>query len=326
MDSAAIEALLQLDDALNLSASMLCALTYGIALTFYCVCICSLYRRLCRDSEQRKNTWIAFAYTTFAIICATAYLAFSHYFIQMSFVFHRDFPGGPAAYEGAVLSTQPPFVAGLVFIAMLDWLTLGVQIWRLWVLWRVTKYFPYIIILPAILLLGCIGIGFATAVDQAHPNISPQYSYFIGIAFFGLPPVTTVFVTSLMVARILSIRRRHIKIMGESDMTRRYTGIVSILIESYALDAFWSIGLIVSYGLTYAAPRPAAWAIFIQPSLNVKAIALFLIVYRVSKGSAWDGSTERQLTSITYNYVFHTGSELATGPFTSTTAEAASAI
>jgi hypothetical protein len=68
------------------------------------------------------------AYTTFAIACGTIYLVLTRYVIQMAFVFHPDFPGGPLMYEAIVLSPQAPFVIAVILMAMLDWLTLGIQV------------------------------------------------------------------------------------------------------------------------------------------------------------------------------------------------------
>lgn len=38
---------------------------------------------------------------------------------------------------------------------------------------------------------------------------------------------------------------------GKSDAAGQYLGIATMFIESYALDAFWSIGSLISFGVKY---------------------------------------------------------------------------
>jgi hypothetical protein len=114
-------------DALNLFRSLVCAVSYGVAFTLYGMCTRSLVRRLGKPG-QRKITLITLTYTTFAIACGSAYLGLTHYMNQMSYVFHRDFPGGPSVYQAVVLVNQPPFLAFVILMAIVDWLTLGVQV------------------------------------------------------------------------------------------------------------------------------------------------------------------------------------------------------
>ncbi|KAF5356750.1 hypothetical protein D9756_006689 [Leucocoprinus leucothites] len=294
-----LRASLRLDESFDVFASMLCSLTYGIAFTLYCIVVHSLHHRL-RQPSQHKTAFITLGYTTFAIVCATVYLVMTHFYTQMAYVFHRDdLPGGPLIYESLVLYTHPSYLVSVLFFIMLDWLTMAVQIWRLWILWRTTPIFLYVIVLPVSLLLTCIGADIVVAVNQAHINyFALDYSFAIGLAFFGIPAVTTITVTSLMVLRLAVIRRRHIDLMGHSTgLAKQYTGIISMLVESYALETVWSIAIII----TYAIRSPMIWAIFINSSVNIKVIALFLIVYRVAKGKAWQAHTEQQISSLRCN-------------------------
>lgn len=285
----------QLDESLDLLASALSAITYGIALTLYCIVVHSLRCR--RRSSRGSQYLITLSYTTLAMACITAVLIISHYGTQMAYVYHRDdLPGGPVVYEELMISSY--FVA-LVIMAILDWLTMGVQIWRLWIIWRVTPWFIYIIIIPFSLLLACIGIDIAVLVNEKHISfLSLDYVFTIGFAFFGIPPLTTIIVTALMVLRLGLIRRRYIKLIGHSDsVTNQYTSIISMLIESYALEALWSIAIIITYSIR----TPIIWTVFIGSAVNIKVIALFLIVYRVANGSAWQAHTEQQLSTLRCN-------------------------
>ncbi|KAF5357034.1 hypothetical protein D9756_006690 [Leucocoprinus leucothites] len=295
-----IQAILRLDESFDVFSSMLCSLTYGIAFTLYYIVVHSLHHRLRRPS-QYKVALITLGYTTFAIVCATVYLVMTHYEIQMAYVFHRDdLLGGPIIYETLELYMHPSYLVFLLFFMALDWLTMAVQIWRLWILWRATPWYLYVTVLPVSLLLASIGVGIAVAVNSTHINLfALDYSFAIGLTFFGIPPVTTIIVTALMVLRLGLIRRRHINLIGHStDIANQYTGVISMLIESYALETLWSIAIIITYAIR---SESIVSVIFINSSANIKVIALFLIVYRVAKGRAWQAHTEQQISSLRCN-------------------------
>jgi hypothetical protein len=74
--------------------------------------------------------------------------------------------------------------------------------------------------------------------------------------------------TSAIIARLLIVRRKRIKAMGkylsllafterftlwcltgQSDVAGQYWGIAAMLIESYALDTVWGIGIFISFSL-----------------------------------------------------------------------------
>jgi hypothetical protein len=124
-----LEASFRLSESLLLFGSMVCAATYGVALTLYCICTRALLRRLRKPGIQRRTTYITLIYTTFAMACVTAYLGINHFFLQVSYIFHRDdFSGAPIIYYAFMLATDPVMVACTLLFAILDWLTLGVQV------------------------------------------------------------------------------------------------------------------------------------------------------------------------------------------------------
>ncbi|KAJ3564888.1 hypothetical protein NP233_g7998 [Leucocoprinus birnbaumii] len=263
-------------DSLNLLGFTFCAITYGVALVLYCICTHSLRQRL-RKSPRHRITIVTLSYTTFAIVCATALLGLLQYIIQTAYVPNRDFPLGPALYEGLVLSTQPPFVLLLVLLLSMDWLTMGVQVLsntmapldslEMLPIFCLYHRRPWLANLGIHRLAISSGVGLVAIVDQARTiDRGYNYSFFPTIAAFGIPPIMTIIVTTLMVYRIASIRKRYINLMGPSDLAQQYTSVISMLIESYAIDALWSLGTLV----TYPFQSSPAIAIFLQSSINMK--------------------------------------------------------
>jgi hypothetical protein len=85
---------------------------------------------------------------------------------------------------------------------------------------------------------------------------------------------SSVLMSGAIIARLLIVRRKHIKVMGKhlsllaierftegftlsfltgkSDVAGQYLGIAAVLIESYALDAVWGTGSFITFNLKYA--------------------------------------------------------------------------
>jgi hypothetical protein len=59
------------------------------------------------------------------------------------------------------------------------------------------------------------GLSLVAITTQANMSfISVNSGYFIGILFYGIPPITTTIITILMVSRLMAVRGRHAEIMG----------------------------------------------------------------------------------------------------------------
>ncbi|KAJ3561509.1 hypothetical protein NP233_g10152 [Leucocoprinus birnbaumii] len=100
----------------------------------------------------------------------------------------------------------------------------------------------------------------------------------------GLTMLTALIVTSLISGRIAFVRRTHVRTMGKSDISNQYLSIISMLVESFALEFIWTtitIGTSLSNG--------------------VGIIAYLLVVYRVSTGRGWKRDTEEKLTTLQWN-------------------------
>lgn len=95
-------------------------------------------------------------------------------------------------------------------------------------------------------------------------------------------------------------------------------GIIAMLIESYALDAVWSLITMLMFLLGGGPMRSlfsdndfvvkVIWVIMhhsLSEELSniplFKSLAYFFVVYRVSSGRSWTTQTERKLTTLQWN-------------------------
>ncbi len=73
--------------------------SYGIAFTLYFLCAQSLYPQL-HKPDRRRQTQFTLGYISLLMFCATGVLALNARIIQLAYINHTDFPGGPLEYEG----------------------------------------------------------------------------------------------------------------------------------------------------------------------------------------------------------------------------------
>lgn len=99
---------------------------YGIIFGLYCLCARSLYLQL-KVPHQKKQSMFTLAYASLVVISGLFILAANTRKIQLAYVNHADFPGGPLNYE-AVFGHQSLALAGIVFAVVVDLLTMGIQV------------------------------------------------------------------------------------------------------------------------------------------------------------------------------------------------------
>jgi hypothetical protein len=103
------------------------------------------------------------------------------------------------------------------------------------------------------------GLDIATVVVQDQVS-SKEYASF-SIADTSLNVAASLMPTVFIISRIVFIRRRHVKLMGQcqfssalyphsvllgsSDNAKQYMSIITMLIESYVLDAAWTLAELV---------------------------------------------------------------------------------
>ncbi|KAF9442512.1 hypothetical protein P691DRAFT_810496 [Macrolepiota fuliginosa MF-IS2] len=296
-DTAPNRAQVLLFESLDLVASTTVGgLLWGIALSLYILCTLSLLPQIQAPSHRdRRRAIFTLAYASVVMICGILFLAATTWVTQQAYVYHNDFPGGPIEYETLYLHAQPVGIVGIVFSVALDILTVAIQIWRLWVIWSATYYAVIVIVLPVFLFLGFIAVDIMAAIPHAFP-VERSMPIFDTVLILQL--AITVLVTVLIIVRLMLVRRRHIKLMGASDASREYMGIVAMLVESYALESAWCIAGMVSY----FARNGSVSTFFLDCVVVIKVIAYMLVICRVSSGRGWKKQTERHISTLHWNH------------------------
>ncbi|KAF9447027.1 hypothetical protein P691DRAFT_823347 [Macrolepiota fuliginosa MF-IS2] len=271
-----------------ISSTTINGVLYGIALSLYVLASRALYPQL-KISGQQKHAVFMFVYTSLVMTCGVILLVLSMRRVQLAYIDHNTFPGEPFEYLKAYSYSQPVGIGEAVFNLVNDVLTLGIQIWRLWVIYSATQYATVIVALPLLLFLSFIGMDIATML---LPTCQESRLIVDTGTIFASQLAITVLVTLLVVIRLLDIRRRHIELMP-GQPPRQYINIAAMLIESYAIQSVWSIAGLISY---FLGSGPAV-AFLSDCSGVIEIIAYLLIIYRISTGRGWNRQTQLQLTS-----------------------------
>lgn len=146
------------------------ALLYGIAFTLYCQYVHSSLPQL-RNKERKKQTMFMVAVTSAAMLSGLVNLGLNTWIIQNAFIKHPNFPGGPVAYEFAMLKHESTIlhICNLIVVLIITIIQVrGVfnrsrhpgliytQVWRVWVIWSATRYGNLVVILPSLCILAAV--------------------------------------------------------------------------------------------------------------------------------------------------------------------------
>jgi len=284
------------------SSSAVVSFLYGIIFTLYCLCSWPLYHQL-RIPDKRRQAKFSLGYITLLFACSTILVGLNIRMIQLAYLNHSDFPGGPLLWEFSHDPFTSAFQAiGGIVTLIIEGLTMAIQIWRLWLIWSGTRYAILVCILPILLLLTYIGldlplnvVGGFISFDQL--GISEDALIAMQTAAFGIVAAFTILVTALITTRLLLVRRKVTKIMGMSEVASPYLSIAVMLIESYALSAAWSLATTI----TYVVNDPSR-LLFGSTDAFIQVITYFLIIYRVANGKGWTRQTEGKLATLQWNH------------------------
>ncbi|KAF9443087.1 hypothetical protein P691DRAFT_680251 [Macrolepiota fuliginosa MF-IS2] len=163
-------------ESLNLVASTtIGGLLWGIALSLYTLCTLSLLPQIrAKNHQDRRQAVFTFVHTSLVMTCGILFLTATTWITQQAYIYHNDFAGRPIEYEILYLHALPVGIVSIVFSVALDFLTIAIQIWRLWVIWNGTHYAIIVIVLPVLLFLGFIECISFCAMSGAS-DISREY-------------------------------------------------------------------------------------------------------------------------------------------------------
>ncbi|KAF9442701.1 hypothetical protein P691DRAFT_680932 [Macrolepiota fuliginosa MF-IS2] len=156
-----------------ISSTTVNGVLYGIASFLFVLSTQSHYTQL-RDPHQRRQSIFMVVYASVVVICGIINLAFLTHATQLAYIDHNHFPGESLEYLTNIFN-QSIGIGQDISNVMVDILTLGIQLWRLWVIYHATGYATVIAIIPLLLLIGFIAsdtgrryIGIAAMLIESY--------------------------------------------------------------------------------------------------------------------------------------------------------------
>ncbi|EJD46594.1 hypothetical protein AURDEDRAFT_164417 [Auricularia subglabra TFB-10046 SS5] len=257
----------------NLDGAMVVAVAYGVHATLFFCCLGALW-------EQRKKlplqTYAYIVYICLQFAFGTIAFACNARFNEMLFITDRDYPGGPNAFFVDFQSHWAVYV-GYVFYICMAWLQDILLIWRLFIFWE-RKH--YMLVVPGSLFIVSFVLGamLLAQIGQPGANVWQSVSFNIFTIWFAIEISTTIYITTLIVARLVMMKYRLRKIFGPSYHSP-YLSIAAMLIESGLMYSVAALVFLISY------VRNSPFQNMVLNMVGqIEAIAPVLIILRVAQG------------------------------------------
>ncbi|KAF7760975.1 hypothetical protein Agabi119p4_10384 [Agaricus bisporus var. burnettii] len=269
---------------------------YGIAFSLYCLYLHASIPRL-RDHDRRRQTQFMITISTIIMLCGLYYLISDAWVIQDAYIKHANFPGGPLAYENSTFLSQPAIAVGLVCVAVVDISTGAIQIWRLWVVWSGNRHASHSLADESRVQTQCFA-SLALQINTIFLSLTLTKAGYISrnvkteTAELALQAIITILPTILIAGYLIFESQRQRKLIGKSQLSTPYMTVVTILIESYAVESTWTIVLLILINL--GQPMDIFFA---ETQTYIEIIAYLLVLYRVANGRAYESQRARQSQS-----------------------------
>jgi len=234
-----------------------------------------------RKRGGASNKFFMF-FSSALLVLITIYMSVEAVFGEEMWIVNAGFPGGDAAYMEMYASVWYQTM-GTGASVVLNLLCDGLMIYRCFLVWNSR----YVVLLPCFLWVSSLGLGAA----ELYASGSPGGDFFsglavtIGLAYYSTSIALNVLVTSLICGRILLHARRLQNTLGRS-VTRAYTGVASIIIESALPYTLSGITFLVSYG-----SNSQTSTLFLSFYVMFTCISPQMLVLRVVTGRAWTKET-----------------------------------
>ncbi|KAK7001625.1 hypothetical protein R3P38DRAFT_2730453 [Favolaschia claudopus] len=284
-------------DSVNLvSSTTISAAGYGVMFTLWVICVHFLRQKIKVSAQEKHRSLLFLGYISAMFIFGTVYLVTTVHATTISYVQHRDFPGGPEAYNNLVLFSAPVGIVNTISYVLTNWMADALLLWRLIVLYQGSPYTKIIAFFPVLMYMGTIAMGFLLIIQTSRPfgSLWADGTISFALPYFVLSVSMTVIATTMMIGRLLVARTKLRRLLGSSGESEPYIGVAAMLIESCALYSTTSLIFIV----LYAVNSPIQY-VFLAALANIQIISPLLIIFRVSQGKAWTRDTEKYLYSST---------------------------
>jgi len=211
---------------------------------------------------------------------------------ELGYVGNREFPGGPAAYFAEDGSFDTANLVSLTAYVVATWMQDGFLLYRFL---GVFGFKQYMAIVPVcVYLLSIIMSCFLLAeITQNGADFFSANTVNFALGYWAGSIATTLLLTTLIVGKLLHIRRQLRKALGPSfDQKSTYVSISAMLIESASLYSAVAIAFIVLFSRNDPFQN-----IFLPLLGQVQIIAPLLIVVRVAQGRCFTQKSFEQTTT-----------------------------
>jgi hypothetical protein len=273
---------------------------YGITFILYCLTMRNLFLRSSKTNSP-ATSWKLIGFLTVQQIALLIAVIGNIQFCVLAFVYHRDTPGGPIAYQ-TLHSNVAPAYAGLASFTVCNWLQDAVLLYRFLIIYD-AKWSGFLVFaFPCLLFLTSIAFSLILLIQlSGHAGLlNVGNNLPVSTIYFSLSIGLNVLVTLLIVGRIIYCGR-----MASSNLSKlpkHYVSISAMIVESSALSAVTGIVLIITLHTNVAA------SIAMEGLYGAMTVlAPVLIAYRVSTGDAWSRNTAQQATVSSGPFVVKSG-------------------
>ncbi|XP_006463274.1 hypothetical protein AGABI2DRAFT_179685 [Agaricus bisporus var. bisporus H97] len=290
-----------LDEALTLiCATSIGSSLYTLSLILYCLYARLSYSQFRRPGFKRQTLW-AFTLASVMIICGTVNVVLNNQYIRIIFVDYKNLPGGPLGLS-AQNHVATVIQINSIISFIVEFLAVGVLLWRVWVIYSGTQFAVPAIILATLSYLASVVTRILHLVfgwgplAGSYSNV-PRTTYIVNVMAEAFTAASKFIMTSMIIICLMFVRQKHIKLMGQTDVAAQYLGIAAMLIESYSLSTIWNFGYLIGYILK----DPSANHFFGGVGIHIATISYFLVWCRVFSGRAWDKQTQNRLTTLQWD-------------------------
>jgi len=264
-----------------LQGAFLGAVAYGILVPLYAVTFSILWKQ--RNQANRTQNLIFIGYTSIIFIMSTLCTGGMLQFAQESFIDGRNIEGGPSAFENVMFSLPVDMLVNAMML-MTSWFCDIINVWRCYVVYKGCRVNSWLVnLVPILMYIASIPLGILLLKQVGTPAQSVFVTSGINytIPYYALSLSLNIFVTLLIVLRLVVYRWRIVKAMGPGHGSQ-YTSLAAMIVESAFLYSAFALLFLVPFAL-----NSPITPIFMQGISLVQAVSTMLIIFRVATGKGW---------------------------------------
>ncbi|KAH7882884.1 hypothetical protein F5I97DRAFT_1977455 [Phlebopus sp. FC_14] len=270
-----------------LQGALLSGIVFGVEITLAAMSFSAIYKQMGSTNRIRNACFMAYIVVLSALM--TAAQGLSAEFIQMGFITHRYYPGGPSQFFIEQYSTPTNLVATILLVCA-NWCMECLLVWRCKIIYcGDNSHLWSIMLVPSLLLIGSFVTGGLFIRHTLGSTVPTTYA----LAYSGTSLVLNLTTTAIIVGRLLMYRRRVTKIFGPGHGSH-YSTAAALIIESASLYTGFLLLIIVPFTINNPISNT-----FQQVIAQVQSVSSFLIIFRIAQGKGWSATTGRAMAYIT---------------------------